>query len=95
MVFEGLIGLGIAFLLAPAIAEFAKIRNKADKGFSLLALAGVSFLFATSFEVLPLISASDAYLQVIQPGNLVFQGLGWLLALFGWAFIMYEILLEK
>jgi hypothetical protein len=95
MVFEGLVGLGLAFLLAPAIAEFAKIRHKAEKGFSFMALAGASFLFAASFDMLPLISEQGAYLQVIQMGGLIFQGIGWLSALVGWAFIMYEMLLEK
>lgn len=44
-----LIWLGVGLLLAPALAELAKVRSKADKGFSWLASGGVLYLLAAAF----------------------------------------------
>ena len=95
MVFDGLVGLGLAFLLAPAIAEIAKIRHKADMGFNFMTLAGIVFLFAASFTMLDVISAPKAWLEAAQPAGLVFQAIGWIVALIGVLFVIYETLLEK
>jgi hypothetical protein len=92
MVFEGVIGLGIACLLAPAIAEFAKLRNKADRGFSWLAVAGVFFLFSATFGFVPSMLGTiftSLYLAEL------FSAIGWVLALFGTLFVGYEMLFEK
>lgn len=45
-----LVWLGVALLLAPALGEVAKIRARADKGFALLAIAGVMYLLAVAFS---------------------------------------------
>lgn len=92
MVFE-LIGLGIACLLAPAIAEHGKLRHKAEKGFNWLALAGVWFVFAAAFLLVPfsmfglesMFAAIGSYVTLI----------GWFFALVGTLFVGYEILVEK
>lgn len=44
-----LIYLAIAALLAPALAEMAKIRAKADKAFTWVAVGGVLFVLSASF----------------------------------------------
>jgi len=93
MVFEGMVGLGIAMLLAPAIAEYAKIRHKADKGFNWIATSGVFFLFAASFDVAKTLGT---YLNTTWLGiGSIFEVVGWLLALIGTIFVGYQILFEK
>lgn len=49
-----LIYLAIAALLAPALAEMAKIRKKADKAFTWIAVGGVLFVLAATFSVVDL-----------------------------------------
>jgi hypothetical protein len=95
MVFEGIVGLGVAMLLAPAIAEYAKLRHKAEKGFSWVATAGVFLIFSAAFTVLPSISSPTGWLSVVQPVGAIFEVVGWLFALIGVLFIAYEVLLEK
>lgn len=94
MVFEGIVGLGVALLLAPAIAEYGKVRHKAEKGFNWLAVAGVMFIFAASFAV-PVIATEGAWLSAVKDVGPVFQILGWLFALIGVIFVGYEALLER
>jgi len=93
MVFEGIVGLGLALLLAPAIAEFAKIRNRADRGFSWIAVSGVFFLFAATFSISAI--QTGGYLEVLSSGKTLFEILGWIFALIGTIFVGYEMLLEK
>ncbi|MFQ6056456.1 MAG: hypothetical protein ACE5J3_10805 [Methanosarcinales archaeon] len=96
MVFEGMVGLGIALLLAPAIAEYAKLRHKADKGFAWLAVAGVFFLFASSFAVATKVGGYiDPSLATWGAIGSLFEVIGWILALIGTLFVGYEVLLEK
>lgn len=90
-IFEGLLGLGIALLLAPAIAEYAKIRNKAERGFNWLAVSGVFFLFAGTFDA----PVASVWLGAIAPLGWVFQVLGWIVALIAAIFVAYEALLER
>ncbi len=49
-----LIYLAIAALLAPALAEMAKIRAKADKAFTWVAVGGVMFVLSASFALVDL-----------------------------------------
>ncbi|MBU3957751.1 MAG: hypothetical protein KKB25_01620 [Nanoarchaeota archaeon] len=49
-----LVYLAIAALLAPALAEMAKIRAKADKAFTWIAVGGVMFVLAASFALVDL-----------------------------------------
>ena len=91
----GLISVGVALLLAPVLAEYAKMRHKADKGFAWLAVAGVVLLFSGTFAAAPsaLIEAVTAATWDLIAS--IFGAIGWLLALIGTIFIAYEILLEK
>lgn len=94
VLFEGVVGLGIACLLAPAIAEYAKLRSKADKGFGWIAVAGVMFLFAGTFDGA---TALGTYLGAAIVDGLValFSIIGWLFALIGTIFVGYEVLVER
>ncbi len=49
-----LVYLAIAALLAPALAEMAKIRAKADKAFTWVAVGGVMFVLAAAFGMVDL-----------------------------------------
>lgn len=92
VLFEGLIGLGIAFLLAPAIAEYAKVRKKAIKGFNWLAMSGVFFLFAGAFTTT--LFGPGAWLESIELLGPIFEVIAWILALIGTIFVAYEVLVE-
>ena len=89
-----LVELGIACLLAPAIAEYAKLRSKADKGFNWIAVAGIMFLFAGTLVG---VAALETYLTLFIVQNLanLFSIVGWVFALIGTIFVGYEVLLEK
>ena len=91
---EGLAGLGVAFLLVVALAEWGKFRVKAEKGFNWIGLAGVWFLFAGSFAaVTNLTGLMGAALS--SPLVTVFEIVGWIFALIGTLFVAYEVLVEK
>ena len=45
-----LVMLGIAMLLAPALAEFAKMRSRNEKGYDWLAMGGVSYLVSVALS---------------------------------------------
>ena len=90
-VFEGTLGLGIALLLAVALAEYAKVRHKSEKGFSWLGVSAAFFLFSGAFTA----PAVGQYLSQISILDGVFQLLGWLFALIAVIFVAYETLLEK
>ena len=89
-----MVGLGIAMLLAPVLAEYAKMRRKSEKGFNWIAVAGVFFLFAGTF---PSTMALGAYVgaDVWTTIGSIFEIVGWILALIGTIFVGYETLMEK
>ena len=86
--------LGIAFLLAAVFAEYLKFRNIAKKGFNWLILAGVFFIFAGTF---PISMSLGGYLGTSVWNGLaqLFEILGWLFALVGTLFVVYEAFIEK
>lgn len=89
-----LVDMGIAFLLAVTLAEWAKIRKRSEKGFGWLAAAGVFFLFAGTLSEAVLPGLYGLYLSGLML-NTLFAAIGWILALVGTLFIGYETLLEK
>ena len=91
---EGAAGLGLAFLLGVALAEWGKFRNKADKGFSWLALAGVWFLFTGSFGIATNLASYLGPELFVGIGS-VFEIVGWIFALIGTLFVAYEVLVER
>lgn len=91
---EGLAGLGVASLLAVALAEWGKFRMRAEKGFNWIGLAGVWFLFAGSFAVATNLGGyiGSGTFPVI---GSIFEIIGWIFALIGTLFAAYEVLVEK
>ncbi|MBR9682538.1 MAG: hypothetical protein GOV02_02595 [Candidatus Aenigmarchaeota archaeon] len=52
MVFDmTLLGIGLALLLAPAFAEWGRIKMKADKSFNWIGTGGVMYLMAAAFSM--------------------------------------------
>jgi hypothetical protein len=90
MVINATADLGIALLLAVALAEFAKARSKSEKGWAWIGVAGVFLVFAG----IPALggAALGVDLTIIQT---VFLVLGWIVALIGTVFVAYETLMEK
>jgi hypothetical protein len=94
--FGGLVDLGVAFLVVVALAEYFKFRNKADKGFGWLAVAGVLFLFAGA-------SASDTIISAFAPSIIgsagvltaLFEVVAWIFGLVGTLFVIYQVLVER
>ena len=71
-------------LLAPVFAEFAKIRTKATRAFSMIAASGVLFLLAMGFSIF-----GDVASVVAIYGALLFDVIGFIFLLVGavWAAI--------
>lgn len=90
MVFGITLDLGIALLLALALAEFSKFRHKSEKGWGWIGVAGAFLVFAG----LPVLGGATLGFDLSVIGT-VFSVLGWLLALIGVVFVAYESLLEK
>jgi len=91
-----LTAIGLALLLAVALAEFAKFRSKAEKGFNWVALGGALYVFAGATSV-----ATGGFVGEILTASVIdgFQKLiasvAWLSALIGAVFVAYQVLLEK
>lgn len=93
MVFgSALMNLGVVALLVPVFAEYAKIRKKAQRAFSLIAGSGVLFVLAAAFKVsfggIPLMGI------VASGGAMLFQFIGWIFALIGAIWAAYKIAAE-
>jgi hypothetical protein len=88
MVFEGIIGLGIACLLAPAIAQFAGTRKKAERGYNWIAIGGLMFILATAFGVE--FWTLNKLTQISGWGSQIFQVIGWIFVLAGVLSILIE-----
>jgi thiosulfate reductase cytochrome b subunit len=95
MVFaQPLIDVGVAILVAYALAEYCKFTRKAEKGFSWLALGGVWLLFAGIFPVAATIGSyvgASVWTGISQ----IFEVIGWIFALIGVLFVAYEVLVQK
>jgi hypothetical protein len=88
---SGLVDLGVALLLIVALAEFAKVKRKSERGYNWLAASGMLMLFAGGTEVMP---ATIPYIQDLFLTQ-IFSLAGWVFALIGALFILYETLLER
>ncbi len=76
-----LVYLAVATLLAPALAEMAKIRAKAEKAFTLVAVGGVLFVLAAAFAVVDF--ATVGVTGVSQALSMVFGIVGLIAVLVG------------
>jgi hypothetical protein len=87
---SGLIEVGVALLLVVALAEFAKVKRKSERGYVWLSASGVMMIFAGATEILPGIPyIGDLFLTQI------FALIGWVFALIGAIFVLYETLMER
>ncbi len=55
--------LAVAALLAPALAEMARIRTKAEKAFTWMAIGGVLFVVSAAFATVDLAAVGVAGLS--------------------------------
>lgn len=91
MVFGGTLDIGLAFLLAMALAQYAKF--KAEKGFTWLGVSAVFFLFSGVF--MTEYFGPGQMLNSIYIVKQIFDLIGWVFALVAALFVAYETLLEK
>jgi len=88
-----LIDAGIGVLILVALAQYAKVRDKSEKGYNWLAAGGVILLFAGLFVAAP---ALGNLLGGVWDGlGKFFQVVGWIFALVGVVFVAYETIIEK
>lgn len=89
-VFEGILGLALVSLLVPLIAKYAGMKNKSEKGFTMIGVGGVSLVLAKAFEI-PLISRLP---NIGAWGSDIFQAVGIILLLVGTLLVIYKVLSE-
>ena len=95
MVFTTLIDASVAIFILIALAQYAKIRDKSDRGYGFLAAGGVILLFAALFSVAPAFGSAVRLSTVWDNIGGVFQIIGWLFALVGTFFVAYETVIER
>ena len=78
-----LVAFSISLILAPALAEFAKVRARAEKGFAWIAVGGVFFLLAAAFEAFGGFSSVAGYAGSLSVGSAIFGAIGLVSALIG------------
>jgi len=75
-----LLYLGIACVLLPVFAEYAKVRKDSEKAFNWLAAGGISFILAAAFGV----NLWTTYIpELATYGGMLFEFIGWLFVLIG------------
>ena len=88
-----LIDAGIGVLILVALAQYAKVRDKSEKGYNWLAAGGVLLLFSGLFVAAP---ALGNLLGGVWTGlEYFFEVVGWIFALVGVVFVAYETVVEK
>ena len=88
-----LVDAGIGVLISVALAHYAKVRDKSEKGYNWLTAGGVLLLFAGLFVAAP---ALGNLLGGVWTGlGIFFQVVGWIFALVGVVFVAYETVIEK
>lgn len=80
----------LVVLLAPVLAEYAKLRAKAPLAFNMIFGAGVLFLLAVGFGVL-----GSVYALAATYGALVFEVIGWILLLIGSLWAAFSLATDK
>ena len=93
MLFGPALDAGLVLLIAVALAEYFGWRDRAPRGFTWLAIAGIWLVFAGVFPAVGL----EAYLtaEVWTGIQSVFLILGWIFALVGAVFTAYETLAAR
>lgn len=91
--FDPIVSLGIACLLAPVFAEYAGIREMAKKGFSLIAGAGVLYILSGGFSISHVFSTYST--QVATYGAMIFDFIAWIMLLIGGIMAAYKLAAER
>ncbi|HDH91512.1 MAG TPA: hypothetical protein ENF38_01015 [Candidatus Aenigmarchaeota archaeon] len=91
MVFSQTLDAGLLLLIAVVFAHYIGIRKKSERGWSWLTVAGVFLIFG-GIPTLGGTAITGVDLSIIP---MIFNTVGWILALVGVLFIAYEILLER
>ncbi|MEM5766201.1 MAG: hypothetical protein QW423_01005 [Candidatus Aenigmatarchaeota archaeon] len=89
VVFEGVLGLGVGFLLAVALAQYAKI--KMTRGWQLIAVAAALFLSAAAWSAPAVAVYISPQIGLVREA---FELVAWLLVLIGALLVVYETLVE-
>ena len=88
--FETTVDVGLVLLLAVIIAEYMRIRSK-FRGFNWLTMAGILLIFTGTFGAASVL-ADYVGAEVWKGLQDIFGVLGWLFALVGTVFIVYEMI---
>lgn len=83
----------LACLLAPVLAKYAGLMDKAKRGFSLIAGAGVLYLLANSFARTELVVEEASKLATW--GSYLFGLIGWIFVLVGTLMVAYKLAMEE
>lgn len=79
-----IVWLGLVCLLAPAIAQYAGVKKKMDKGLGWVAVAGLMFILAGAFDASVVTFWATSDLGSVADGGLyLFQIIGWIFVLVG------------
>jgi hypothetical protein len=89
-----LVDAGVGVLILVALAQYAKVRDKSEKGYNWLAAGGVILLFSGLFVAAPALG-NLLGLGVWNGLGDFFQVVGWIFALVGVVFVAYETVIEK
>ncbi len=81
-------------LLAPVLAKYAGIMERAKRGFSLIAGAGVLYLLAHSFGQTELLVVDEAA-ELATYGSYLFGIIGWIFVLVGTLMVAYKLAMEE
>ncbi len=80
-------------LLAPVLAKYAGIMERAKRGFSLIAGAGILYLLSASFARTELVVEEAAELATW--GSYLFGLIGWIFVLVGSLMVAYKFAIEE
>ncbi|MBL7206594.1 MAG: hypothetical protein ISS36_03275 [Candidatus Aenigmarchaeota archaeon] len=82
---------GVAVLAIPVLAEYAKLRVKAEKAFNLIAGAGIMSVLSANMIGLNTISGTEA---VVSSGSMLFSVISWILLLVGALWATYKLTMK-
>jgi len=83
MVME-IVWLGLVCLLVPAIAQYAGLKKKTEKGLGWIAIAGLMFILAGAFDATTVTFWATSDLTSVADGGMyLFQIIGWIFVLVG------------
>lgn len=87
--FAGILDLALVCLLAPVLAQYAGLKDKATHGLSLVFGAGVLFLLAASFRMSEAFATSVP--RMAELAGMLFDLIGWLFLLVGAILVAWKL----